>query len=109
MSDLNLAELDRLEREATDGPWPVDCLTIKTIHRWLGRHGAQRADEDIALVSGVRNQLRPLLDLVDWMGEVLSKLPHSAICRNEDGRWSGECLRCMALKDYRLAKDRVAA
>ena len=74
MTDLDLRELDRLEQEATDGPWPVDCLTIKTIHRWLKRHGAQRANEDIALVSATRNQLRPLLDLVDGLARALDVL-----------------------------------
>ena len=39
--------------------------------------------------------------IIDALVLALEACPHSAVCRNEDSRWAGECLRCMALARYR--------
>lgn len=63
MTDLNLAELDRLEREAQAalGDW----MKGSTDDAW------EHFQALVALDDAARNQLRPLLELVDRMGGVL--------------------------------------
>jgi len=83
---LNLAELDRLEREATAYPWvkyPDPVLPARD--EWeIFYEGASNwtahtlSEADAALITAARNQLRPLLDLVDGMGTAFAPL----ICKS---------------------------
>ena len=112
--DLNLSELDRLDREATVAKWHLE----QQWHWVVGPNGEtiarmRRLDKrpvNATFTITVRNQLRPLLDLVEKMGEALG---HMRYCATQwHPRTNDECVvdewldeAATALDAYREAKE----
>ena len=112
---LNLAELDRLEREATAYPWvkyPDPVLPARD--EWeIFYEGASNwtahtlSEADAALITAARNQLRPLLELVDRMGEALEAHPLGFENHHPHSKepYNHECAIC---RFWRLGRDALA-
>ncbi len=133
MTDLNLAELDSLEKEATEGPWfwnsysdiwsklLGDALEVLTDEELDAQEALSRAEQlklepivcsvpntggdgtrgerqaaDARFIEAARNQLRPLLDLVDKLATT-THLGQTIDC-------PPRCPRCSALTTWWKAK-----
>ena len=107
MTDLDLKELDRLEKAVTQGEWQekVHCLPrllsapCRSSQVEPVIDGPMRT-KDAVFIAAARNQLRSLLDLVERMGKALRTARCS--CYADGGK--GRCLACATLLDYRRAK-----
>lgn len=121
MPELNLTELDKLDREATEGVWEIGWerdsdhnpprraesvgpLTADHDH-WSGWTIGDEADARFTVAA--RNQLRPLLDMVSQMARALRGAGRDACLRFNDCPHDCCIWRRRVLEDYRRAGGKL--